>query len=595
MNHKIQLLAIAPYEALKHVILETAKEFPQLQVTVEVGTIYEGVEKLKQHHLENYDAVLSRGGTKMEVEKNTTLPVFGIPISYYDLLHIIKLVEHYQGKAAILSYENIANSARVLCDVLQLHFDIYNIDQWHNAAEKVTQLKEMGYTLIIGDAVSVEYAEKLGMQNVLLTSGRESVREALTQVTQVTTYLRRATAENTLFHAGLSRQGVHLLCYDETGELLYDDLPKNLHKLQTFCRRLLPAIRTEGDKTVYRKLPEGFFEIRAQRHHYRNAPYSLFFIQPQRFFTQSGTPPYLTFYEASSGHSEQRGLPNFLQIVSPTAWTQALEMAKSVQPLCITGAPGTEGDIFCQQLYEKSGRTQTPLLQLDCRLLHQEDILHFCTDPHSPLFLEQGSLCFRNLEGLAPELFTLLVDELAAARYSATGRLYFQLTGSPEDPLLQERLTVLRETFRVFHIPLPSLAHKEDKILNYALLYLQHHNHLYDTKLVGMDPEAVTLLCQYSWPQNTSQLRQVLRRAIVLSTETPWIRAHTIRQLLRHEEEIFRPSLRQPLPLHQTLDQLIQAVVQKTLEEENMNQSAAARRLGISRTTLWRLLKKKKE
>ena len=151
MNHKIQLLAIAPYEALKHVILETAKEFPQLQVTVEVGTIYEGVEKLKQHHLENYDAVLSRGGTKMEVEKNTTLPVFGIPISYYDLLHIIKLVEHYQGKAAILSYENIANSARVLCDVLQLHFDIYNIDQWHNAAEKVTQLKEMGYTLIIGD------------------------------------------------------------------------------------------------------------------------------------------------------------------------------------------------------------------------------------------------------------------------------------------------------------------------------------------------------------------------------------------------------------------------------------------------------------
>lgn len=196
---------------------------------------------------------------------------------------------------------------------------------------------------------------------------------------------------------------------------------------------------------------------------------------------------------------------------------------------------------------------------------------------------------------MAPELFTLLVDELAAARYSATGRLYFQLTGSPEDPLLQERLTVLRETFRVFHIPLPSLAHKEDKILNYALLYLQHHNHLYDTKLVGMDPEAVTLLCQYSWPQNTSQLRQVLRRAIVLSTETPWIRAHTIRQLLRHEEEIFRPSLRQPLPLHQTLDQLIQAVVQKTLEEENMNQSAAARRLGISRTTLWRLLKKKKE
>ena len=39
-----------------------------------------------------------------------------------------------------------------------------------------------------------------------------------------------------------------------------------------------------------------------------------------------------------------------------------------------------------------------------------------------------------------------------------------------------------------------------------------------------------------------------------------------------------------------TLDQINQEIICHILEEENGNQSRTARRLGISRTTLWRLL-----
>ena len=178
MNRKFKILAVAPYESLKEVLLQTAKEYPQLDVTVEVGPIYEGLKKLQKYDLSQFDAVLSRGGAKMEIEKHTTLPVFKIPISYFDLLNIIKLVEHYQGKIAILTYENIANAARVLCDLLHFPYNIFIINEWHNAKEKVLQLKEQGYTLIIGDAVFVIHAERLGLQSILLTSSAASVREA---------------------------------------------------------------------------------------------------------------------------------------------------------------------------------------------------------------------------------------------------------------------------------------------------------------------------------------------------------------------------------------------------------------------------------
>ena len=47
-----------------------------------------------------------------------------------------------------------------------------------------------------------------------------------------------------------------------------------------------------------------------------------------------------------------------------------------------------------------------------------------------------------------------------------------------------------------------------------------------------------------------------------------------------------------PLDLNRTLDEIDQDVAQRVVEETGGNQTAAAKRLGISRTTLWRLLQK---
>ena len=46
-----------------------------------------------------------------------------------------------------------------------------------------------------------------------------------------------------------------------------------------------------------------------------------------------------------------------------------------------------------------------------------------------------------------------------------------------------------------------------------------------------------------------------------------------------------------PLDLGRSLEEINQDVARRVLEETGGNQTAAAKRLGISRTTLWRLLK----
>ena len=47
-----------------------------------------------------------------------------------------------------------------------------------------------------------------------------------------------------------------------------------------------------------------------------------------------------------------------------------------------------------------------------------------------------------------------------------------------------------------------------------------------------------------------------------------------------------------PLDLGRTMEEINQDVALRVLEETGGNQTAAAKRLGISRTTLWRMVKK---
>ena len=45
------------------------------------------------------------------------------------------------------------------------------------------------------------------------------------------------------------------------------------------------------------------------------------------------------------------------------------------------------------------------------------------------------------------------------------------------------------------------------------------------------------------------------------------------------------------LDSNHTLDEMVKDIVLSVFHDENMNQSRTAKRLGISRTTLWRMLK----
>jgi hypothetical protein len=116
---KIRILAIAPYDSLKDIIIATAAQYNDLEVEVYTGDLSRGVSLARDELVHEYDFILSRGGTGEMIEQITDKPVINIEISGYDMLHVIQMTQHYAGRFAIVGFKNITKDAKLLCDLLQ--------------------------------------------------------------------------------------------------------------------------------------------------------------------------------------------------------------------------------------------------------------------------------------------------------------------------------------------------------------------------------------------------------------------------------------------------------------------------------------------
>ena len=130
---------------------------------------------------------------------------------------------------------------------------------------------------------------------------------------------------------------------------------------------------------------------------------------------------------------------------------------------------------------------------------------------------------------------------------------------------------------------LPNLIHMHISALNIST----------GLQISGIEPEAVSLLQGYTWKYNLDQLKRVIADAFH-GSQPPYIKASIIADLLRQESLLSQSNeLESAFKLNPdwSLRDITQQIALKVLQEEHFNQSKAAKRLKISRTTLWRLLK----
>ena len=138
----------------------------------------------------------------------------------------------------------------------------------------------------------------------------------------------------------------------------------------------------------------------------------------------------------------------------------------------------------------------------------------------------------------------------------------------------------------VMDIHISPLRERKEDITPLAKHFLEKYSRKANKKIEGFTTDAMDMLLSYGFPGNVRELENIIERAVILESASR-IRPESLPQSIK----LFQVEAIDPNRV-KTIDELNREYAEKVLELAEGNKSKAADILGISRTSLWRILKK---
>ncbi len=260
--------------------------------------------------------------------------------------------------------------------------------------------------------------------------------------------------------------------------------------------------------------------------------------------------------------------------------------------LLLAGQTEMDTDCAAWLIYAKGKDQNAPLCEIDCAMLQEKGWNYLLESNHSPLFENGLTLYFRHIADLTEAQFQRLTLFMYDMQLERRSRLIFDCSGSAVHSALSPRCQQLLSRFQSSFISLPLLSQRSDEIPHLAGMYISVLNMRSAKEIAGLEEGAMQLMLHYDWPGGYEQLRRVLEE-LVESASSAYILEADTWPVIAREKRLYanQPALPfSDMIRGKTLEEIEQMAVQWALAEYGGNQSAAARHLGISRTTLWRML-----
>ena len=276
--------------------------------------------------------------------------------------------------------------------------------------------------------------------------------------------------------------------------------------------------------------------------------------------------------------------------------------------MLLTGETGVGKSLIAKIIHFTGRRKERPFLAINCATL-TEDLLA------SELFgHEKGAFtgAVTTKQGLVEiaDTGTLFLDEIAELSPNLQAKLlkvveegeFYRVGGTKPQKVDVRFIAATNQNVKnliadgkfredlyyrinVMEIFIPPLRERQEDIKPLTRYFLQKHVPKTNKKISGISDEAMDILTHYSFPGNVRELENIIERALILEKSpviTPESLPHGIRVL---QIETFDPTR------IKTIDELTKEYAEKVTKMLGGNRSKAAEVLGISRTSLWKILK----
>ncbi|HHW25729.1 MAG TPA: sigma 54-interacting transcriptional regulator [Firmicutes bacterium] len=612
-------LSLAVYDALFDKALEIAK-------------------KLEQE--EKVDVFVSGSGNAAFIKPHLRTPVVNINISVFDLMSAIRRASASGEKVAVVNYKHPIEGLDDVLDVLKPEVTSVVYETYRDLCDKMAALRNQGYKSVVGASLVCEIAEQQGLEGILVYSD-ESLRLALRNAFDVAQSRRReiekaerlrtiinfayggimvtdAEGRITLFNPAAERI-LGLSAKRVLGKRAVDVIENSkIDEVLATRRAQLNQVQDVGDvRIVTNRVPitDGhtvvgvvatFLDVR----YIQKATEEIRRVQYKKGFKAKSTFGDIIFRSSKMASVVER----------------ASRFAKSDLPVLITGESGTGKELFAQSIHNESIRSSGPFVAVNCAAL-SESLLE------SELFgYEEGAFTGAKRGG-KEGLFelahrgTIFLDEIGEISPALQARLLRVLQEKEVLRVGGERVIpvdvrvvastnknlwrmVQEGKFRddlyyrlnVLTLNIPPLRERFEDIPALVASLLQRRP---GASLRLLEPPRFDALCaglrRYDWPGNVRELENIVDRLLVVLDG----RAPFPAELEAIVDDIFVTGLAERsrvdvaverLPECKSLSDEVREFkssrLMDALEKAGGKKSEAARSLGISRTTLWRQLKR---
>ena len=208
-----------------------------------------------------------------------------------------------------------------------------------------------------------------------------------------------------------------------------------------------------------------------------------------------------------------------------------------------------------------------------------------------------GTLFLRDVDGLSPGLQLRFLKFLTEGTYFPVGSSTLKKSNARIIASTSKNLKkqVNNGNFRedlyyqlnIMPVYIPALRSRVDDLAPLTNHFLEKYRSQYKKNITSISPDAMSWMNTYEWPGNVQELENILSRACALAT------SEVLDESLIFTLPQDRPEREESVGyLNMTLKDNQKTLILKALKQNSNNYSRTARQLGISRTTLWRRMKK---
>lgn len=587
LTPRYRALFIAPYPELEPVVRDAARDFPELDVTIHEGDLSAGLAAALGSMDADYDVVVSRGGTAQLLEDEFSIPVFEVSVSPADLYQCLLAHNPNGRRTAIVGFENVLRPLKDVASFSDFDLDIHGVTFEDELPLVLGAVRDGGYEVVLCDTFSLPRCREMGLNAYLLSSGRESVSTAFGEALAFCQHAHELLSRNRMLWNLVSTQDTSFAVFGADGRLTYCNLEQRREELTEFMRGHLEGRREER------------LVVQRGQHLYRI----------HKVPVESDGEPYLAFGITRSRMPSARAQVGirrenrdevygryhasvFCQTHAGDVLAEGmLHAIRSGRPIVLEGEPGSGKGPAADLIYLTSGWDTHPFVKVDCPLVTDRSWAYLMGSPNSPLFAEEATLCFGSVQAMGESRLRELLDMLE--RSGALRRDHLIVTLSGDVDLDAGAMELLHEHLHFFDLQMPPLRERKD-LASAVGLYLNAEARATGTPRPLVTDEGAAVLASYGWPGNYAELATVLQRCMTRADDGR-ITAEVARSAIGGTKRAAAPSSTGEndlgVDLMRPLRDIERDVVKAAVERCDGNQTEAARVLGVSRTTIWRLLK----